>query len=106
MSLPCFKVQGFRLRRVTFFVGTKKVTKEMPVGSQKRIGGSDVAGIFRLAILARSENGVHPCTPPYGFLEQVVTSRVGTSQREQLGYQLQPSFRYTFDNSQAGPISR
>jgi hypothetical protein len=31
------EVQGFRLRRVTFFAGTKKVTKEMPDGSQTRV---------------------------------------------------------------------
>src|SRR5688572_24948911 len=65
-AFAVFQVQGFRLRRVTFFAGTKKVTKEMPLEGPKRNGGSDVAGIFRLAILARSENGAHPCAPPFG----------------------------------------
>src|SRR5688500_12576662 len=29
-------------------------------------GGFDAARIFPLAILDRSENGAHPCAPPYG----------------------------------------
>jgi hypothetical protein len=39
-----FEVQGFRLRRVTFFAGTKKITKEMPLESPKRPGQSDFEG--------------------------------------------------------------
>ena len=34
-SISDFEVQGFRLRRVAFFAGTKKVTKEMPLMESK-----------------------------------------------------------------------
>jgi hypothetical protein len=61
-------VHGFRLWRVTFFAGTKKVTKEMPSWKSRARRWLDGAGIFRLAILARSENGAHPCAPPSGSI--------------------------------------
>ena len=44
----------------------RKVTKRKRPSSTRQTGRFIDARIFRLALLARSENGVHPCTPPDG----------------------------------------
>ena len=52
--------------RVTFFEGPKKVTKERPFPDEAPAGSRSSARIFRLTILARSENDRHPCRSPFG----------------------------------------
>ncbi len=60
-------LKSFRAKaRVTFFAGTKKVTKEMPW--PRSTARSFIAtSIFRLGILPRSENGAHPVRRPSGL---------------------------------------
>ena len=52
------------MRRVTFFAGAKKVTKESTSVDPDRSRHVSDEGIFGLGLLPRSENGGHPWPPP------------------------------------------
>jgi hypothetical protein len=72
ICLPARKSRASAWRRVTFLCWPKEKSPKEMASSTRQTPPVTSTGIFRLGILPRSENGAHPCAPPYGSGEIAV----------------------------------